>query len=54
VRGGGGSSRRHALGVQVARRRRMWRVKGKWLLKTAGRYEQEREGQEGRRGRWRY
>jgi hypothetical protein len=52
VRGGGGSSRRRALGVQVARRR-MWCAKGKWLPKIARRYEQEGEGREGRRGRWR-
>jgi hypothetical protein len=28
---------RHALGVLVARRRRMWHAKEKWLPKTARR-----------------
>ncbi|XP_060057360.1 calmodulin-binding transcription activator 1 isoform X2 [Erinaceus europaeus] len=32
--GGGGGTRR-ALGVPVARRRRMWRAEGKWLPKTS-------------------
>jgi hypothetical protein len=31
----------------------MWCAKGKWLPKIARRYEQEGEGREGRRGRWR-
>jgi hypothetical protein len=44
---GGVSSMRRALGFPVARRRRMRRAKGKWLPKTAGRYEPEGEGREG-------